>query len=154
MEGKEIKILIFNLNGEHYATDICDVERILGYIEPTEMPDAPNFVEGVINYENSILPILNLSKKFNFQLVNEQVEKEAKKIIVVKRDKKKFGVIVDTVYEVSNVSSNLFEEAPTITSASSSSKSYIEGLIKLEDKIVILLNLVKIISEDEEELIF
>lgn len=154
MEGKEMKILIFNLNGEHYATDITDVERILGYIEPTEMPDAPNFVEGVINYENSILPILNLSKKFNFQLVNEQVEKEAKKIIVVKRDKKKFGVIVDTVYEVSNVSSNLFEEAPTITSTSSSSKSYIEGLIKLEDKIVILLNLVKIISEDEEELIF
>ncbi|MDS0524136.1 chemotaxis protein CheW [Clostridium sp. SHJSY1] len=152
MEGNEIKILIFNLNGEHYATDISDVERILGYIEPTGMPDAPSFVEGVINYENSILPIINLSKKFNFQLLKEQAEKEVKKIIVVKRDKKKFGVIVDTVYEVSNVSSDSFEEAPTITS--SSSKNYIEGLIKLEDKIVILLNLVKILSEDEEELIF
>jgi purine-binding chemotaxis protein CheW len=152
MEVKEIKILIFNLNGEHYATDISDVERILGYVDPTEMPDAPSFVEGVINYENSILPILNLSKKFNFQMVKGQAEKEVKKIIVVKRDKKKFGVIVDTVYEVSNVSSDLFEEAPAITS--SNAKSYIEGLIKLEDKIVILLNLVKILSDDEEELIF
>jgi purine-binding chemotaxis protein CheW len=152
MEGKEMKILIFSLNGEHYATDIGDVERILGYIEPTEMPDAPGFVEGVINYENNILPILNLSKKFNFQIIKDKSDLNQKKIIVAKRDDKKFGVIVDIVYEVSDVSSDLFEEAPAITT--SVAKNYIEGLIKLNDKIVILLNLGKILSDEEEDLIF
>ncbi|MBD7909874.1 MULTISPECIES: chemotaxis protein CheW [Clostridium] len=152
MEGKEMKILIFSLNGEHYATDIGDVERILGYIESTEMPDVPDFVEGVINYENNILPILNLSKKFNFPIIKNQSEQDQKKIIVVKRNDKKFGVIVDTVYEVSDVSNSLFEEPPAITA--SASKNYIEGLIKLNDKIVILLNLDKILSDEEEELIF
>ena len=63
MASNENKMLIFGLNGEHYATDIKEVERILGYQEPTVLPDAPIFVKGVINYEQSILPIISLSKK-------------------------------------------------------------------------------------------
>lgn len=152
MEKKDMKILIFSLNGEHYATDICDVERILGYIHATQMPDVPNFVEGVINYEDMILPIINLGKKFNFSTVKGQAEEEGAKIVVIKRDEKKFGIIVDTVYEVRDVSSDLFEEAPLITN--SITKKYIKGLIKLEGRIVILLNIKEILSDDEENLIF
>lgn len=153
MEVKEMKILIFSLNGEHYATDIGEVERILGFIQPTEMPDVPNFVEGVINYENSILPIINLAKKFNFYSNKGQAEeKENSKFIVIKRDEKKFGIIVDTVYEVSDISSDLFEEAPAITTKIS--RKYMRGLIKQEDRIIILLNLKEILSEDEEDSIF
>lgn len=152
MEEKEMKILIFSLNGEHYATDIRDVERILGYVHATEMPDVPNFVEGVINYENNILPIINLGKKFNFSTAKGQAEEEGAKIVVIKRDEKKFGIIVDTVYEVSDVSSDLFEEAPAITT--SISKRYMKGLIKLENRIVILLNMKELLSNDEEDLIF
>lgn len=152
MEIKDMKILIFSLNGEHYATDICDVERILGYVHATEMPDAPNFVEGVINYENEILPIINLCKKFKFLSDKGQAEEEGTKIVVIKRDKKKFGIIVDTVYEVADVSSDLFEEAPPITT--DISKRYMKGLIKLEDRIVILLNIKELLSDDEEDLIF
>ena len=152
MEAKEMKILIFSLNGEHYATDICDVERILGYVQPTEMPDVPNFVEGVINYENRILPIINLGKKFNFSNSKGQAEEDGAKIVVIKKDDKKFGIIVDTVYEVSDVSSDLFEEAPPITTAIS--KRYMKGLIKLEGRIVIFLNIREILSENEEDLIF
>ncbi|PRR82821.1 chemotaxis protein CheW [Clostridium vincentii] len=154
METKNMKILIFSLNGEHYATDICDVERILGYVHATEMPDAPNFIDGVLNYENNILPIINLEKKFNFptdkgQAINED---ETTKIIVIKKDEKKFGIIVDTVYEVSDVSSDLFEEAPPITTTVS--RRYMKGLIKLDNRIVILLDMKEILSEDEEDLIF
>lgn len=149
MDTKEIKILIFDLNGEYYATDILDVERILGYEEPTEMPDVPDFVSGVINHENKILPIINLNKKF--KLVNSSIG-ELSKIIVIKNGDKKFGIIVDNVYEVRDVDYNLFEEAPPITTTIS--KKFIKGLIKLDEKIVILLNMIEILSEEEEELIF
>jgi purine-binding chemotaxis protein CheW len=152
METKEMKILIFSLNGEYYATDIGDVERILGYVQATEMPDVPNFVEGVINYEDKILPIINLGKKFNFSRSKGQAGEEGAKIVVIKKDDKKFGIIVDTVYEVSDVSSDLFEEAPAITTAMS--KKYMKGLIKLDDRIVIFLNVREILSEDEADLIF
>lgn len=151
MEEKEMKILIFSLNGEYYATDITDVERILGYIEPTKMPDVPEFVEGVINYGNEILPILNLSKKFRFSS-NSEINDDEKKIIVIKRAENKFGVIVDVVYEVTDISNEIFEKAPEITSAVS--KNYIRGLVKLDGKIIILLDIDKVLSEDEEEEIF
>lgn len=152
MSEKEIKILIFGLNGERYAIDIGDVERILGYIKPTEVPDVPDFVEGVINYEDKILPIINLSKKFKFSKLKGEFDKHEAKIVVIKRNQNKFGVIVDSVYEVSDVSMERFEETPEIINLKS--KEYIRGLIKLEDKIVILLNLEDLLSKDEENSIF
>lgn len=149
MANNEIKILIFGLNGEHYATDIKEVERILGYQEPTVLPDAPSFVKGVINYEQSILPIISLSEKFNF---GEDKESENRKIIVVKREENKFGIIVENVYEVRDVSSDLVEGAPPITTTID--KKYISGLIKLKENIVILLDLEKILSSEDEDNIF
>ena len=149
MASNEKKMLIFGLNGEHYATDIKEVERILGYQEPTVLPDSPIFVKGVINYEQNILPIISLSKKFN---LGEDKESENRKIIVVKRNENKFGIIVENVYEVRDVSSDLMEVAPPITATID--KRYIAGLIKLENNIVILLDLEKILSLQDEESIF
>jgi len=149
MSINEIKILIFGLDGEHYATNIKEVERILGYQEPTVLPDAPAFVKGVINYEQNIIPIISLSRKFNF---GEDKESENRKIIVVKRDENKFGIIVENVYEVRDVDSDLMEVAPPI--ATTIDKKYIAGLIKLEDNIVILLDLGKILSSSDEDNIF
>ena len=111
MASNENKMLIFGLNGERYATDIKEVERILGYQEPTVLPDSPTFVKGVVNYEQSILPIISLSKKFN---LGEDKESESRKIIVVKRNENKFGIIVENVYEVRDVNSDLMEVAPPI----------------------------------------
>ena len=79
-------------------------------------------------------------------------ETESRKIIIVKREDKKFGIIVENVYEVRDVNSDLVEVAPPITTKVE--RKYINGLIKLEDKIVILLNLDKILSLDEENEIF
>ena len=149
MANNEMKILIFGLNGEHYATNIKDVERILGYQEPTVLPEAPTFVKGVINHEERILPIISLSTKFN---IGEDKESSDRKIIVVKRDENKFGIIVENVYEVRDVNSELMESVPPITSTID--KRYIAGLIKLEDNIVILLDLVKILSSEDEKNIF
>lgn len=143
------KIIIFELNGERYAADIKEVERILGYEEPTVLPEAPLFVKGVINYEEKILPIISLSKKFN---IGEGTDYETRKIIVVKREEKKFGIIVDNVYEVRNIDGKIIENAPEITNTSE--RKYISGLIKLDNNIIILLDLNKILSTNDEENIF
>ncbi|ADK14007.1 MULTISPECIES: chemotaxis protein CheW [Clostridium] len=148
MDGKEIKVLIFSINGEYYATDIMEVERILGYEETTKLPDSPNFVEGVINYEGNILPIISLSKRFGFASAEES--KEAK-IIVTKQSGNKIGIIVDVVSEVTDVNTADIEVAPDIVSQIS--KRYIKGLIKIKDNIIIFLNLDKILTEEEKELI-
>ncbi|AOR22888.1 chemotaxis protein CheW [Clostridium taeniosporum] len=149
MAMNEMKILIFGLNGEYYASDIKNIERILGYEEPTILPDSPNFVKGVINYQESILPIISLSTKFN--LGNDE-DSEEKKIIVIKKDDKKFGIIVENVYEVKDIDSSLIEVSPEITTTLS--RNYISGLIRLDKNIIILLDVDKIISMEEEQSIF
>ncbi|HCW53663.1 MAG TPA: chemotaxis protein CheW [Clostridium sp.] len=149
MADNDNKILVFGLSNEKYSTNITEVERILGYVEPTILPETPNFVRGVIDYEDSILPIISISNKFK---LGEEKITEATKIIVVKRKEKKFGVIVDNVYEVTNIDNKNIEEAPEITN--SVERKYISGLIKLENHIVILLDLDRILSSEDEDSIF
>lgn len=149
MADNDNKILIFELSNEKYATNITEVERILGYVEPTVLPETPGFVKGVIDYEDSILPIISLTNKFN---LGEEKISETTKIIVVKRKEKKFGVIVDNVYEVTDINNGNIEEIPEITNAVE--RKYISGLMKLDNHIVILLDLDRILSSEDEDSIF
>jgi len=146
MENKEIKVLIFSINGEYYATDIMEVERILGYEETTKLPEIPHFVEGVINYEGNILPIINLAKKFN---IPDSERKEDGKIIVAKQKDSKIGIIVDVVSEVKDVKVENIENPPEIVAGIS--KRYIRGLIKIEGRIIIFLNFATILTEEERK---
>ncbi|WP_300379600.1 chemotaxis protein CheW [Clostridium sp.] len=145
---KEIKILIFKLGNEFYATDIMEVERILGYEDPTLLPDSPDFLDGVIDYETGVLPVINLVKKFKFKVLDSA----EKKIIVVKRESGKFGILVDSVSEVVSITEDEINNSDSLSTLVS--KRYIGGLVKKNNSIVILLNLDKILTVEEEEIIF
>lgn len=145
---RDIKILVFKLGNEFYATDIMEVERILGYEEPTALPDSPSFLDGVINYESSVLPIINLADKFKLNFENSL----DKKIIVVKRDSGKFGILVDGVSEVLNILEEEIKNPDSLTTLIS--KKYIKGLIKKKENIVIMVDLEKVLTVEEEEIVF
>ena len=148
MANKEIKVLIFCINDEYYAADIMEIERILGFQEPTKLPDSPSFVDGVISYNGNILPVISLSKRFGLK---ENERKNDSKIIVVKQDDNKFGIMVDVVSEVRDVFAKDIENPPDIIAGIS--RRYIKGLIKIDEKIVIFLNLETILTEEEKNLI-
>lgn len=148
MDNKELKVLIFSINGEYYATDIMEVERILGYEPSTKLPDVPDFVDGVINYEGKVLPVISLAKRFDIE--NNKITSNSK-LIVVKYENGKIGVIVDLVSEVKDVNSDNIEEPPEVVSGIS--KRYLKGLIKIDNKIIILLNMAQILSEEEKGLL-
>ena len=148
MSNSELKVLIFNINGEYYAADIKEVERILGYEETTRLPESPDFVEGLINYEEGILPIISLAKRFN---LGESVRKQESKIIVTKHADEIYGIIVDVVSEVRDIKADDIEEPPKVISGIS--RRYIKGLIKLDNRIIIFLNLANILTEEEKALL-
>lgn len=148
MANKEIKVLIFCINNEYYAADIMEIERILGFQEPTKLPDSPSFVDGVISYEGNILPVISLCRRFGLK---ENERKNDSKIIVAKQDDNKFGIIVDVVSEVRDVFADNIENPPDIVVGIS--RRYIKGLIKIDEKIIIFLNLGTILTEEEKNLI-
>jgi len=146
--AKELKLLVFNIGEQFFAGDIMEIERILTYEPPTKLPDSPEFLEGVINYEGSILPIISLARRFNVSPnSNSDIKKNC--IIVTRYNKKTIGIIVDAVNEVKSTVEDAIEEAPEISS--SISKRYIKGLVKAEDKIIILLQLSNVLSDEEKE---
>lgn len=145
------KIIVFELNGEKYSADIKEVERILLYTEPTVLPDSPAFVKGVINHEDRIIPIISLQSKFRLP---DTSKPEIQKIIVIKREEKKFGIIVDDVDEVIEINKDGadIEKAPEIIN--DRKRDYILGLLKMNGKIIIMLDLEKILTVQEEQKIF
>jgi len=145
MKQQEIKVLVFRISGEYYATNIIEVERILGYEKSTIIPDSPEFVEGVINYESNILPIISLSKIF--KLPSGEIGEESK-IIVAKQNNSKIGIIVDFVSEVKDIRLENIEESPEIIGGIS--KRYIKGLIKIDGEIIVYLNISAILTDEEK----
>ena len=150
MEKIENKMLIFRLGEECYSAYISEIERILEYTEAVQIPDAPSFVEGVINYEGHVMPVINLCRKFKLDCCNNNCKDF--KIIVVKRENRKFGVIVNNVYEVSSVCDEMLEKVPSITL--SENNNYIKGLVKVDSKIIILLDMESLLSKEDIDQIF
>jgi purine-binding chemotaxis protein CheW len=138
------KVVIFKIEDEEYAADIMQIERILDYTEPTKIPEAPPFIKGIIKYQEKILPIIDLKTRMHLSLSADSYEP---KIIVVKNDDKYIGLIVDMVLEVIDISSESIEETPTIIKCILN--KYVFGIVKLNDRIIILLDTEKIISIDE-----
>ena len=146
MKQQEVKILVFKIKDEYYATNITEVERIIACVKTTKIPDSPEFVEGVINYEDNILPIISLAKIFKLP---SSVIGEKSKIIVTKQNDSKIGIIVDVVSEVKDIALDNIEESPDIIKGIS--KRYIKGLIKIDGKIIIYLNISQILTDQEKK---
>jgi len=147
--AEEFKLLVFRLGEQCFAADIREVERILNYEVPTTIPDSQEFLEGVIDYQDGILPVISLAKKFGIHGL-EGKEKEGS-IIVARNEDSAIGVIVEAVNEVISKNIDDLEETPDITS--NISKRYIKGIIKDKNKntIILLLNLNELLSKDEKE---
>lgn len=138
------KILIFKIGGEEFAADIMQVERILGYSDPTRIPEAPEFVKGVIKYQEKILPVIDLNKRLHMEITNYSSDA---KIIVVKHKELSIGLIVDMVSEVIDIIDEDIDAAPDIVKGISN--KYIMGMVKLDKRIIILLDTEKILSIDQ-----
>lgn len=142
------KVVIFQLNKEEFAININQVERILGYIEPTSIPESPVYIKGVIQYQDTILPIMDLKIRFNKLDRNSYVNP---KIIVVKNNEQSIGLIVDDVEEVLDINAHEIESTPDIVKLNKN--KYINGIIKKDNRIIMLLDAEKILSKEEMDMI-
>jgi len=142
------KYLTFSLGNEDYGIPILKVREIIGMMEITHVPKTPNFIQGVVNLRGKIIPIMDLRKKFSMKTVDYT---ERTCIIVVEilfgSSKKQMGVVVDTVSEVVNISRNEIET--TLDYGAKVEGDFLLGMGKIKDRVVMLLNIDKIISSEE-----
>ena len=142
----ENQIVVFELSAESFGVNIAVVESIIKMQPITRMPHAPSFVEGITNLRGKILPVIDLRKRFG--LPSREADQNSR-IIVVSVDRTEVGMIVDGVSEVLTVSEQSVETAPPITATIDS--TFIIGIAKLDKRLVILLDLDRILSSQEQE---
>ena len=140
------QIVIFKLNNEDFCVDIMQVLEILSMQKIRKVPDVPDFIEGIFDLRGTIIPIIDLRKRFNMEKANIN---DNTRIIVVNLNKKSVGFIVDAVTEVLHIDEESIKEPPDIISGIG--KEYIEAVVKLNDRLIIDLDLHRVLTEQEKK---
>ena len=146
IENQIIQLVSFKLGKEEFGVDILKVQEINRMLEITEMPNSPDFVEGIVNLRGRIIPVIDLKKRLNLPIKEHD---NSTRIIVVELGGKTVGFIVDEVSEVLRIESNITEPPPEMVAGIES--DFITAVAKLEDKLLILLDLNKVLSQEEEQ---
>jgi purine-binding chemotaxis protein CheW len=132
----EFQLVVFELGEERYGLDIATVYEIIRHQPVTAVPQAPSFVEGVINLRGRIIPVVDLRRRFG--MMTGQLTK-ASRIVVCEAAGTRVGLVVDGVSEVLMVPNDAVEQTPEV--ASGYDANYLRGIAKLGERLVILLDL-------------
>ncbi len=142
--NKAGKYLTFVLADEEYGLEILKVREIIGAMDITAVPRMPAFIKGVINLRGKVIPVVDLRLKVGMPEA-EQTEQTC--IIVVDVGDVEMGIVVDRVSEVLNIDAEHIEESPSFGAAVNT--DFILGLGKVNDKVTILLDISKVLSESD-----
>lgn len=139
-----LQLVSFKIGSEEFGVDILKVQEINRMVDITKVPQAPNYVEGVINLRGKVIPIVDLRKRFSLEI--KEHDKNTR-IVVVDIGGNIMGMVVDSVSEVLRLPSSTIEPPPEIVTGINS--EYIKGVAKLEDRLLIFLDLSKVIDVSE-----
>lgn len=143
-DSELLQLVSFEVGKEEYAVPILSVQEINRMMQITRVPQSPPFVEGVINLRGKIIPVIDLRKRFGLSKLENS---DDVRIIVVEIASRVIGFTVDRVNEVLRINANIVEPAPAMVSGIDT--DYVQGVGKLDDRLLILLNLEKLFTPDE-----
>ena len=138
------KLVTFRLGDDHFAADIFSVERVLRYTVPTSVPDMPAYIEGVMDYQGRVVPVVNLRLRFEMPHVDVRTETRT---LVLNVAGEWIGIVVDAVTEVATFDKK--DVAPPPPLFRGLAGEYLRGILRRGDRLVIFLDVDKLLSSTE-----
>jgi purine-binding chemotaxis protein CheW len=135
-----LQLVSFKIGDEEFGVDILKVQEINRMLEVTQVPNAPPYVDGVINLRGKVIPIMDLRSRFG--MARRERDKNSR-IVVVELGGKIVGFVVDSVNEVLRIPKSVTEPPPSLVAGINT--EYITAVGKLEDRLLILLDLDKVL---------
>lgn len=145
--AESLQLVCFELGQEEYGVEIHFVKEIIRKPEITKLPNAPKFILGVMNLRGQILPIISLHERFHLP----QPGKDETKVVIVECGDLLVGMEVDEVSEVLTLEGERVSAAPPL--ATTINSSFIRGVGKLNDRLLIILDVERILTEDEHAML-
>lgn len=140
-----LQLVTFRIGEEEFGVNILQVQEIIRMLDVTKVPKAPDFVEGVINLRGKVIPIIDLRKRFGLPARERD---KMNRIIVVEIGATVVGFIVDAVSEVLRLPASTVEPPPPVVAGLDA--EYISGVGKLDDRLLIMLDMNRLLSRDEK----
>jgi purine-binding chemotaxis protein CheW len=145
----ELQVVVFRLKDEEFGVDITKVKEILKIGEITHVPKAPNFIKGVINLRGQIVALIDLAQQFQIETQNK-IDSNKARIVVVEILDQTVGILVDEVPEVIRIKQDDIKPTPEIVKTKVRT-DYIKGVGKIADRLLILLDIEKVLASHEIE---
>ncbi|HKI94914.1 MAG TPA: chemotaxis protein CheW [Gemmatimonadales bacterium] len=141
--GDEIQLVVFRVGAQHFALNIFQVERILRYQEPTPLPSAPDFLEGMFAYGDGAVPLIDLRKR----LGAPAPIRDETRVMVLELDVGRIGVVADAVLEVKKLAAEAI--APPAPLVQGLAAEFISGIARLDGRTLVVLAVNKLLSSPE-----
>lgn len=145
------QIVVFKLGSEEYGLPIGQIKEVVITPNITKMPQTPSFVKGVANIRGNIIAILDLEEKFGLRLDKVELARDSNFTLVIESEDYKMGVLVREVPNTLSISSGSIEET-VFTGDPQADQSYISGIVKLDKRLIIMIDIFKVINEQEAQL--
>lgn len=142
--GSSLQLVSFRLGQEEYGIEITKVQEIILMGEITRLPQTPLYIKGLINLRNTVIPIMDLRLRFGLP---PQEPTQETRIMVVNVRGKTMGIIVDAVNEVLRIAKDQIDSPPPTVSGAG--REYLSGLVKMDDRLLILLDIEKLFAAEE-----
>jgi purine-binding chemotaxis protein CheW len=142
--GDDIQVVVFRVGGQEFAFNVFHVQRILRYEAPSPLPKAPAFLEGVIQVQSAVVPVIDLRKRFELK---HAPQREETRTMVLESEGLVVGVVVDAVLEVLRVAAEAVTAPPSVVKGLAA--EYIQGIISLGGRTVILLQTARLLTSAE-----
>lgn len=141
-----LQMVGFTVGEEEFCVDILKVQEIIRMVRITHMPNAPEYVEGIINLRNKVIPVIDFRKRMHFADAGELKEQD-RRIVVVSFDKTLVGIIVDKVSHVMKISTDQITATPEVIKGYDS--ECLMGVGRVNEKLIVLLDLDKMFTQEE-----
>ena len=138
------KLVVFRLGEDLFAADIFSVERVLRYVAPTPVPDMPAYIEGVMDYQGHVVPVVNLRLRFELPAASTGGETRT---LVLNVAGEWIGVVVDAVTEVAAYDRAAVSAPPKLFRGLSA--EYLKGIVRRGERLVIFLDVAQLLSSTE-----
>lgn len=141
---ERLQLVTFRLGDDHFAADIFSVERVLRHTKPRHVPDLPPWMEGVLDYQDKVIPVIDLRARFGIS----GERPEGARIVVCAIDSDWIGLTVDSVQEVATVDNAQVEPPPPLFRGLT--KEYLTGMIRRPDGVLVVLNVHHLLTSQEK----
>lgn len=143
-QGDDIQVVVFRVGGQEFAFNVFHVRRILRHEAPSPLPKAPAFLEGILQVQGAVVPVIDLRKRF--ELADARTREETR-MMVIECEGLIVAVVVDAVLEVLRISSEAVTMPPAVVRGLAA--EYIQGIISVGARMVVLLQTARLLTSTE-----